>query len=169
MYELSDRQIAEFFRRSYTTIDGLWFMKTEAMSGFEAALNTDDEVWKIFPKIQARMLKEFTGLSSGLDALRECFTTKLAIEGFRFDVQSAANGFTVAIARCPWHDAMVKSGREALSGRVGTRICGTEYLAWAREFGSGIRFQRRSEICTGSERCLLVFELPQGDLSLPAS
>jgi hypothetical protein len=52
---------------------------------------------------------------------------------------------------------MVKSGREALSGRVGARICGTEYSVWAAEFGQGIRFQRKSEICTGGERCVLEF------------
>ena len=52
---------------------------------------------------------------------------------------------------------MVKSGREALSGRVGVRICGTEYSVWAAEFGQGIRFQRKSEICTGGGRCVLEF------------
>ncbi len=157
MFDLSDRQVADFFRRSYTAIDGLWFVKTEAALGFDPALDLDDEVWKVFPKIQARMLKEATGLSSGLVALRECFTTKLSIEGFRFDVQAAAPGFTVSISHCPWHEAMVRSGRKDLSGKVGTRICGTEYSTWAAEFGQGLRFDRRSEICTGSERCLLEF------------
>lgn len=157
MYELNDRQVADFFRRSYTAIDGLWFMKAEAAGGFDAALDLDDEVWKVFPKIQARMLKEATGLSSGLEALRECFTTKLAIEGFGFDAQGAARGFTVSISRCPWHDAMVRSGRKDLSGKVGTRVCGTEYSVWAAEFGPGMRFRRKSEICTGSERCVLEF------------
>ena len=157
MAELNDRQIADFFRRSYTAIDGLWFMKAEEKCGFDSALDLDDEVWKVFPKVQARMLKEMTRMDSGLEALRECFTTKLAIEGFRFDVGKVDGGFRVNISRCPWHDAMVKSGREALSGKVGARICGTEYSVWAAEFGHGIRFQRKSEICTGAERCVLEF------------
>lgn len=158
MYKLSDLQAAEFFHRSYTAIDGLWFMKMEARHGFGAALSIDDEVWQVFPKIQARMLKQFTGVSSGLEALRECFAAKLDVEGFRFDVHSVPGAFTVEISRCPWHDAMIKSGREALSGKVGTRICGSEYSIWAAEFGPGIRYRRDSEICTGSERCTLVFE-----------
>lgn len=159
MFELTDRQIADFFRRSYTAVDGLWFMKMEERDGFEAALDVDDQVWKVFPKVQARMLRDMTKMDSGLEALRECFTTKLAIEGFRFDVESTDSSFRVAINRCPWHDAMVKSGREALSGKVGTRICGTEYSVWAAEFGQGIRFERKSEICTGGERCVLEFSL----------
>lgn len=157
MFELNDRQVADFFRRSYTAVDGLWFMKAEAAYGFDSALDLDDEVWKVFPKVQARMLKEAAGMSSGLEALRECFTTKLSIEGFRFDVQSMPHRFTVSISHCPWHDAMVRSGRQDLSGRVGTRICGTEYSVWAAEFGPGVRFDRKSEICTGSERCVLEF------------
>jgi hypothetical protein len=157
MFELNDKQIADFFRRSYTAVDGLWFMKAEERCGFDAALDLDDEVWKIFPKVQARMLRDMGKTASNLDGLRECFTTKLAIEGFRFDVDAAGSSFRVTISRCPWHDAMVKSGREALSGKVGTRICGTEYSVWAAEFGRGIRFERKSEICTGGERCVLEF------------
>jgi len=157
MLELSDRQVADFFRRSYTAIDGLWFMKAEEKQGFEAALDLDDEVWKVFPKIQARMLKDMCKAANGIEGLRECFTTKLAIEGFGFDVEALNSGFRVNISRCPWHDSMVKSNREALSGKVGTRICGTEYSIWAAEFGKTIRFDRKSEICTGSKRCMLEF------------
>ncbi len=157
MFELNDKQVADFFRRSYTAVDGLWFMKAEEKYGFEAASDVDDEVWKVFPKVQARLLKDMTGMAFGLDALRECFAAKLAIEGFQFDVGTDGNCFRVSISRCPWHDAMVKSGREALSGKVGTRICGTEYAVWAAEFGQGIRFERTSEICTGGECCVLEF------------
>lgn len=157
MLNLNDSQVADFFRRSYTAIDGLWFMKAEAAYGFGPALDLDDEVWKVFPKIQARLLKDAAAMASGLDALRECFTTKLSIEGFGFDVQAAPGGFTVSISRCPWHEAMVKSGRKDLSGKVGARICGTEHSVWAAEFGPGRRCDRRSEICTGSERCVLEF------------
>ena len=157
MPELNDKQIANFFRRSYTAIDGLWFVKAEEKYGFESALDLDDEVWKVFPKVQARMLKDMTGMASGLEALRACFTSKLTMEGFRFDVENAGSGFRVSISRCPWHDAMVKSEREALSGKVGARVCGTEYSVWAAEFGQAIRFRRKSEICTGGESCVLEF------------
>ena len=157
MFELNDKQIADFFRRSYTAVDGLWFVKAEEKYGFDAALDLDDEVWKVFPKVQARMLRDTGKMASNLDGLCECFTTKLAIEGFQFDIDRISNGFRVSISRCPWHDAMVKSGRGSLSGKVGARICGTEYSVWAAEFGQGIRFERKSEICTGAERCVLEF------------
>lgn len=157
MFELDDRQIADFFRRSYTAVDGLWFMKAEEKYGFDGALNLDDEVWKVFPKVQARMLRDMGKTGSDMDGLCECFTTKLSIEGFQFNVDRRNDSFRVSISRCPWHDAMVKSGREALSGKVGTRICGTEYSVWAAEFGQGIRFERKSEICTGAQRCVLEF------------
>jgi hypothetical protein len=39
MIELSDKQIAEFWHRSYTSVDGLWFMKVEEKHGFDLALD----------------------------------------------------------------------------------------------------------------------------------
>ncbi|NLE90228.1 MAG: hypothetical protein GX602_04765, partial [Dehalococcoidales bacterium] len=57
MEELSDRQISQYLQRSYEAVDGLWFMKVEEKLGFDTALEIDGEVWKVLPKIQARMLK----------------------------------------------------------------------------------------------------------------
>ena len=88
MLELSDKQVADFFRRSCIVVDGLCFMKAEEKQGFAAALDLDDEVWKVFPKIQARLLKSISGVTSGMDTLSECHTTKLALEGFEFSVNS---------------------------------------------------------------------------------
>lgn len=160
MIELSDRQIAEFWHRSYASVDGLWFMKVEEKYGFDAALDVDDEVWKVLPKMQARMLKSMGQLPGGTDGLFQCLTTKLNLEGFVFETEKAGDGsgLSIVIHRCPWHDLMVKSGREELSGKVGTLICNTEYSAWASEFGGNIRFELRDQICTGSRCCLLTFE-----------
>lgn len=156
--ELSREQTAEFFRRSYTAIDGLWFMKLEERYGFDAALDIDDEVWKVFPKIQARALKGMLKLTGGEDAFVECFTTKLGVEDFAFQVERRSpDGLRVSISRCPWHDSMVKSGREALSGKIGARICDTEYSAWAAEFDERLRFTSVSRICQGAQRCVLEF------------
>ena len=57
MINLTDVQIAEYYHRSFSVVDGLWFMKIEERYGFEAALDIDSEVWKVVPKIQARKLK----------------------------------------------------------------------------------------------------------------
>ena len=161
MIELTDKQIAEYFHRCYKTVDGLWFMKVEEKYGFEVALDIDVEVWKVMPKIQARKLKSFCNLDKGIDALLECFTTKLHLDGFIFNVEKFKDdkGFKIIITDCPWHNTMVKSGREHLSGKIGTRICNTEYSIWAKEFGDDIKFELESQICNGSQSCILKFNL----------
>ena len=157
MIELSAEQVAQYFQRSYGAVDGLWFMKVEERYGFDTALEVDNEVWKVFPKIQARLLKSMGNLGDGIDALFECLSTKLSLEGFGFESERAADGFSITISDCPWHNLMLRSGREQLSGRVGSLICNTEYRAWAAEFGADIRFELGEQICEGSPACVLRF------------
>ena len=52
---------------------------------------------------------------------------------------------------------MVKSGREHLSGKVGSRICATEYEVLAAEFGPGISFELGDQICHRAEKCRFTF------------
>jgi hypothetical protein len=153
---LTDNQVAQYFRRCYTAVDGLWFMKVEEKHGLEAALEADYQVWKVLPKIQARMLKSMLNADQGIDALRECLTTRLSLEEFEFATQKNTDGFSIFVNRCPWHDQMVKSGREHLSATVGRRICGTEYPVWAAEFGD-IHFELQQQICDGCGQCVLQF------------
>ena len=159
MIELNDKQIAEFCHRSYTAVDGLWFMKVEERYGFDTTLDIDNEVWKILPKIQARMLKSIGKMEKGIEALFECLTTKLVLDGFTFRADKTGNdsGFRVIIDRCPWHDLLVKSGRESRSAKVGTLICSTEYSVWASEFGENICFELQEQICKGRKSCILQF------------
>jgi hypothetical protein len=159
MTALNEEQVAEFFHRSYTAVDGLWFMKVEEKYGFATALEIDNEVWGVLPKIQARMLKTMRRMGNGLDALIECLDTKLTLDGFKFDIQKSKDDrrIRVVINECPWHGQMIKSGRENLSGRVGSVICNTEYSVWASEFGDDLGFELQSEICQGAESCVLEF------------
>jgi len=159
MIEMSDKQIAEYYHRSYTAVDGLWYMKVEEKYGGDAALEIDNRVWEVLPKIQARMLKSSAEMGNGMEALLECLSTKLSLEGFTFTTEKAKNGssFSVIIKSCPWYDLMLKSGREHLSGKVGSRICTTEYSVWASEFDDGIHFELQSQLCKGSESCRLQF------------
>jgi hypothetical protein len=159
MIELSDKQVLEYYHRSYTAVDGLWFMKVEEKYGFNAALEVDNDVWKVLPKIQARLLKSRVKIKNGMEALFECFTIKLILDGFKFKTEKIENGsgFRVIIDSCPWYELLVKSGREHLSGKVGSRICNTEYSAWASEFDNGICFELQGQICKGSEFCRLQF------------
>jgi len=158
MDQLNSSQIEEYLHRSYEAVDGLWFMKVEEQYGFDKALEIDNEVWKVLPKIQARMLKSFMKKNSGLEDLFQCCTTKLTLDGFKYKSEKKGNGFTIIIERCPWHDLMVKSGRHDLSEKIGTRICNTEYAVWASEFNVYIDFKIQEQICNGSASCILQFQ-----------
>ena len=159
---MSDKQIIEYWHRSYRTVDGLWFVKLEERYGFDTALDIDNEVWKVFPKIQARMIKEMCGLENGVGGLYEAIRTKLDLEGFEYGVERSGDGggFRVVISECPWHGIMIRSGREELSGRVGTLICNTEGSVWASEYGDDIRFELGDQICEGARACIHRFYIP---------
>jgi hypothetical protein len=156
MKELSDRQIADYFHRSYTAVDGLWFMKVEEMCGFDVALEIDDKVWQVLPKIQARMIKSMLGLDAGIEGLCEALGARLKLEGFDFDLGRDEAGINIIISRCPWHELMVKSGRGHLSKKVSDVICREENSVWATEFGD-ISYMPDEQICKGSVRCILRF------------
>jgi hypothetical protein len=158
MAVLSDKQVAEYFHRSYAAVDGLWFMKVEEKHGFDIALQIDREVWKVMPKIQARMIKSMLKIDTGEAALRESLETKLALEGFKFKVEQGETGFRIQVSDCPWHNLIVKSGREKFSEKVGTAICGMEYSVWASEFDENVQFRLSAQKCKGSETCVLEFK-----------
>ena len=157
---MDDKQIIEYLRRSYSAVDGLWFMKVEEKHGLDEALDIDNEVWKVLPKIQARLLKSFADMESGLEALLGCITVKLTLDGFKFKTErdNDNSGFRVIIEQCPWFDLLAKSGREHLSGKVGDKICNTEYAVWASEFGPDISFKLQDQICGSSRCCVLQFK-----------
>jgi hypothetical protein len=159
MTQFNDKQITEYMYRCFTAVDGLWFMKLEEKYGFDTALEIDNEVWKVMPKIQARMLKSMGKPGNGIEALSDCFTFKLRVEGFTFKTEriKKPRGFRVIIEKCPWFDLLVKSGRENVAEKVGTTICNTDGSAWASEFGDNIKFELQSQLCNGSERCIMQF------------
>ncbi|MDY6892528.1 MAG: DUF6125 family protein [Chloroflexota bacterium] len=157
MIKLTAEQIASYWEQSFGKADGLWFMKVEEKYGFDVALDVDEAVWSILPKMQARMLKSMGGIGNGMDGLLECLTTLLDLEGFDLEVDRDSDGFTIVFKQCHWHDAMVKSGREQYSGRVGTRVCTTQYSVFAAEFGDDIRFELQEQVCKGAPSCSLKF------------
>ena len=165
--DLTDAQKAEYFRRSYTSVDGLWFMKVEELFGFEEALEIDRRVWSIFPKIQARTLRSMLRADKGIEGLAQCLAAKHSIEGFGFEVEieGDSSSLRMIVSRCPWRELMVKSGREGLSERVGSAICNAEYSTWATEFESGdrkISFRLKTQICKGDRVCTFCFEEVKG-------
>lgn len=148
-----------FYDRSYKAVDGLWFMKVEDNYGFERALEIDKEVWKVVPKIQARLLKSMLGCSNTVEGLKECFAAKLDLEGFQFMVEGDQYGFTITLKQCPWYDLLIKSNRQHLAEQVGRCICNNEYSTFAGEFNDKIAFTLKEQLCAGAETCVLEFRL----------
>jgi len=166
MTRFTDKDRAEYFHRSYKTVDGLWFVKTEEQFDFNTALDLDREVWKVMPKIQARFLKKKFGVDKGIDALGKCFSKKLELDGFEFEVERSIpedggrGHIKFVISKCPWHDILLKSKRGQLSDKIGGVICSTEYGIWASEFGPDIRFSfKESRICREDSTCILSFRI----------
>lgn len=164
----SDRVI-DYWHRNYRTVDGLWFVKIEERYGFDTALEIDNDVWTVMAKIQARAVKSMLGGDRGLKDLSEAVRVKLELEGYEFASHMGNDGsFRIAITCCPWHDIMVRSNREHLSGRVGTLICGTEYRVWAAEFGGDISFELGDQICEGCDSCVIEFSATLGGAHGPS-
>ena len=157
MTKLNFQQIVDYFTRSYRVVDGLWFMKVEEKYGFDVALDLDKNVWEVVSKIQARLLKSLLDLETGSDALFEIITTKLEVEGFKFKAEKTQKGFRIRIDDCPWHNLMIKSGRENLSGTVGETICSNEYQIFASEIANTMKFELKFQKCKKSPHCILEF------------
>lgn len=180
---LNSRQVKEYLQNSYSKVDGLWFLKTEEQFGFEKALELDLEVWKIMPKIQARHLKsvpEIKEIADSFDMFLECLKIKMKLDNFitrivqsSQDTSSKIKGskkpagnspdlvenkvITVTVNNCPWYNLMIKSGRENVSEKIGSMICGNEYSVFASEFDKNIKFELGSRICSKSACCKFVF------------
>ena len=166
MTELTEEQKKEYFRRSYTAVDGLWFMKVEERMGFEKALQIDEAVWRVLPKIQARTLKAMMDLPFGLDGLKQALSARLVMEGFDFHMMEKEGAVEVEVHGCPWHRIMIDSGRAGLSERVSEVICRVENETWAREFsgpGGKIGFEREKRLCRGDGMCRLRFGIEKPD------
>lgn len=133
-------------------------MKVEDAFGFDKALDIDEAVWRVMPKIQARQMKQFLDRGGGLVALRECFEAKLSLDGFEFTTVPGNTSFEITVARCPWYDKLVKSNRTHLAHEISSRICNAEYSGWAEEFGCSFAPMGEDRICTGCPTCTIQFK-----------
>lgn len=176
MKKFSQKNIAEYLYRNFSSVDGLWFVKVEEQFGFEKALEIDKEVWKVLPKIQARFIKSC--LSPGIapenitspasnsrsevfspeDLFIKALKIKLKIDHFRYRIFSGPGFIKVRITHCPWHEIMVRSGRENLSAKVGSSICMTEYSVFASEFFKDMHFDITEKICNSAGSCIFYFK-----------
>ena len=171
---LTPDQIRDYLARSYTAVDGLWFMKTEERFGFDEALQIDENVWRVMPKIQARHLRSALGAGPGLEGLLACYAEKLFLDGFDFQIlphcppqsesgtegaggEGAETELAIRISFCPWADKLARSNRGHLAQVIGGRICAAEYAAWAEEFGCRFEFGGERKCRGEGEKCMLRF------------
>lgn len=159
MEQFDDSVIADFLRRSYFAVDGLWFVRVEAEYSFDEALRLDEQIWRIMPKIQARKARELLGVGGrSLKDLIRCFGLKFAAEGYDYEVRwPSETEAEVLILACPWYAILQGAGRETIASAIADAICTNEFAGWAKEFSEGIKFSLEGRICAGQEKCLLRF------------
>ncbi len=155
---MDERILAEYLRRSYHAVDGLWFVTVEAEHDFEHALELDRRVWQTMAKIQARKARELLGASGNTpEELARCFSLKLTGDGHCFAVETTAEGVTFTISDCPWLQLLRKSNRQHLAARVAQTICPTEGGVWCAEFGGEYEFEMPQMGCQGAACCKMIF------------
>jgi len=154
-----DDSLVEMLRRSYFAVDGLWFVMAEEMFDPDQALELDERVWKVMPKIQARKARQLLRLrGSSLAELAQCFALKLTAEGHRFEVSRTGHDeLEVIITECPWLKLLEQSNRVHLAETIAEHICVAEGDTWASEFSEGIEFNLASRMCAGDESCHFLF------------
>lgn len=156
---MDQRITSEYFKRSYFALDGLWFMMIENEFSFDKALDIDEAVWRILPKIQARKVKELLGLDGrGLEDFLKAIKVKLEAEEYDYEIKEQGNShLQIAVYKCPWYEILKKANREHLAPKIANRICFVELQAWVKEFGDDLEFDLNPGCCMGKGICLMEF------------
>jgi len=156
---VDEKIITEYLRRSYSAVDGLWFMMVEKEFSFDDALKIDESVWSVLPKIQSRKAKELLRLEGkGLADFLKAIEVKLESEGYGYELQlNEDSHIQIALRSCPWYDLLKKSNRQHLGPLLADRICALEFRIWLKEFGDDLRFSTGPRCCDGDSTCLLDF------------
>jgi len=153
-----DGILAEYLRRAYQAVDGLWFVMTEETRGFDEAVRLDGKVWGVVAKIQARKARELLGCGGNTpEELERCFSLKLRADGHVFESGVGAEGVAFTIRQCAWHRLLVQSGRQEVAHQVSQAVCPTEGRAWCREFGGEYEYEMPCTICGGDGTCEMRF------------
>ncbi len=161
--QFTDAQIADFLRRSYFVVDGLWFVKTEESRGFDEAIALDEAVWEIMSKVQARKAKSLLAIEgNSLADFARAFQLKLASEGHDYKAELTDKQFVLTIRICPWYEILKASGRTQIAEIIADRICAREFAGWKREFDLEIETRFGSRLCIdNSETCTIKFCIRQ--------
>jgi predicted ArsR family transcriptional regulator len=134
-------------------------MKVEEKHSFNEALDLDEAVWKVMPKIQARKARQLLGVEGNtLQDLARCFEMKFAAEDYEYEIRwPSEHEVEIIVHQCPWYDVITRTGREAIAKNIADTICVNEYLGWTKEFSEEIGFALEKRICSGDGKCLIRF------------
>ncbi|MGE5532486.1 MAG: DUF6125 family protein [Bacteroidota bacterium] len=169
MDEYTPDQIAQLLRRSYMAVDGLWFVMAEQRHGYEAALQLDEDVWKVMPKIQARKAREVLGVEGNEpDDLGRCLGLKLASEGTQYEVRIEGDQLEMRIVHCVWREVFERAQRLHISKDIARNICLNEGAGWAAEFDLHLNFDLDCSMCGGGDCCRFVFSRSEEPAAAPA-
>ena len=151
--------INKYLKRSYFALDGLWFMMIEDQFSFDKALEIDENVWRVLPKIQAREMKKLLGLEGvGLADFMKAISVKLQAEEYDYEKKEPGTGCVqITIRECPWYNILKRAKREHLAPQIADVICLLEFRTWLDEFGAGLDFRMESQICRHDPVCILSF------------
>lgn len=153
-----EKLFADYLRKCFVSVDGLWFMKIEEAAGFDKALEIDMAVWKVLPKIEARTIKELLLLGHGMEALHKALGFKLKAELYSHTLSPVReDGFTLDVQDCPWVKHIKKAGRGHVLERISSVICPAEYGAFTAEFGKTISIDHQRGDCAHGGHCRFVF------------
>ena len=158
---MEDKIITEYLRRSYSAVDGLWFMIIEKHFSFDKALELDTEVWSILPKIQARKIKELLSLEGkGVSDFIQAIKVKLEAEEYDYEILTENDHhIQIRMSRCPWFEALKKAKREHLACKIADAICPTEFAVWLKEFELDMDISTQARFCDGDNICIWDFRL----------
>lgn len=151
--------VADYLRKCFVSVDGLWFMKVEEDSDFEKALDRDIAVWRVLPKIEARTIQGLINPGEGIEGLRRALEFKLSAELFRFELSRLSHGgFGLDLCDCPWVCHIKKANRQQFLERISESICLVEYRTFAGEFGRDITVEHDRGRCRTDGCCSFRFQ-----------
>jgi len=156
---MEERIITEYLRRSYSAVDGLWFMMIERHFCFNKALELDAEVWSILPKIQSRKVKELLSLEGkGVSDFVQAIKVKLEAEEYDYEIATEGDDhIQIKIHRCPWFEILKKANREHLACKIADAICPAEFGVWLKEFDLNMDISTPARFCNGDNVCIWDF------------
>jgi hypothetical protein len=157
MYD--QKLVADYLRKCFVSVDGLWFMKVEEDSDFEKALDLDIAVWRVLPKIEARTIQGLINTGEGIDGLQRALEFKLSAELFRFELSPLSHeGFDLDLCDCPWVCHIKKANRQQFLDRISESICSVEYQNFVNEFGRDITVEHDRGRCRSDGCCSFHFQ-----------